>query len=242
MPANWPAPLKRVKRWIGRHIPPSMRRFPRPRWGQFWSQDPLSTSYGYDRGLPIDRFYIENFLELHKQSIHGDVLEVKDDEYARRFGGDRVDSVTVIDIDKGNAKASHICDLNRPQSLPVGAFDCIILTQTLQLVFELRIALRSLSDSLKPGGVLLATFPGITRIAYQEMGDSWMWSFTEPVAQRLFEEVLPGRELEVTVHGNLMAATAFLHGLAVEDVDPSGLRRVDPDYPVVITVRAQKGT
>src|ERR687894_427089 len=50
---------------------------------------PISREYGYDRGTPIDRFYIENFLEEHSSSIRGRVLEISENTYTRRFGGAR---------------------------------------------------------------------------------------------------------------------------------------------------------
>jgi len=38
-----------------------------------------------------------------------------------------------------------------------------VFTQTLHLIYDVRSAIRTLHRVLKPGGVLLATFPGISQ-------------------------------------------------------------------------------
>src|SRR5690606_16767017 len=48
---------------------------------------PINRHWGWERGVPIDRHYIELFLEEHRASIRGRVLEIGDDTYSRRFGG-----------------------------------------------------------------------------------------------------------------------------------------------------------
>jgi len=47
---------------------------------------PISDCYGYDRGTPVDRIYIEAFLDRHCDDIRGHGAEVKTDGYLRRFG------------------------------------------------------------------------------------------------------------------------------------------------------------
>jgi hypothetical protein len=42
----------------------------------------------------------------------------------------------------------------------------------------------------------------------------------------------------ISTHGNLYAATAFLHGAAVEEVEAAKLAHFDPSYPVTIAARA----
>ena len=42
----------------------------------------------------------------------------------------------------------------------------------------------------------------------------------------------------IEVFGNVYAATSFLYGLAVEDVDPSLLAVQDDTYPLVVCARA----
>ncbi len=46
--------------------------------------------------------------------------------------------------------------------------------------------------------------------------------------------------LQVQTHGNVLAAIAFLHGLAADDLRRKKLDHCDPDYQVLLTVRAVK--
>ena len=42
---------------------------------------PLSDVFGLDRGTPIDRYYVENFLKTRSGLIKGRVLEIGDSIY-----------------------------------------------------------------------------------------------------------------------------------------------------------------
>jgi hypothetical protein len=202
--------------------------------------DPISRHWGFDRGTPVDRFFIERFLTAHAADVRGRVLEVKDDGYARRFGGSRVEHVDILDIDPTNSRATIIGDLNDPNLLAGRGYDCIILTQTLQLVYDLKSAVVGLRNGLAPGGVILATMPGITRISYQDMEGTWFWGFSILSANRLFGEAFGPEQVEVGVDGNLVSAIAFLHGLSAEELRPQELEEKDLDYQLVISVRARR--
>jgi SAM-dependent methyltransferase len=134
--------------------------------------------------------------------------------------------------------ATIVGDLAAPDTLPSGQFDCIILTQTLQYVFELPAAIRNIRRSLRPGGVALITLPGIAPLCADEWAESHYWFFTCASVERLLSAEFDRDKLSVTPHGNLYAASAFLHGAAVEEVSKKRLRRVMPEYPIVITARA----
>ena len=209
------------------------------RWADLRRTTPIGSGWGFDRGTPVDRDYIEEFLRDHAVDISGHVLEVKDANYTHRFGEERVIQSAVLDVDAKNASATIITDLNNAVELPSGVFDCIILTQTLHLIYEFRSAISHLERSLAPGGVLLLTVPGITRVPKSHDG-TWYWSFTKDSVERLLEEFFPPSLVEVSVSGNILAATAFLHGLAREELRKDELDVNDPEYPLVISARAQK--
>lgn len=212
----------------------------RVRFGTLRTVAPTSRVFGLDRGLPIDRYYIEKFLAEHAADIQGRVLEVADATYTRRFGGDRVVASDVLYALPGHVTATVVGDLSRGDGLPSDAFDCIILTQTLQFVYDVRAAAQHLYRMLKTGGVLLATVPGISQISRYDM-DRWgeFWRFTTLSARRLFEEVSP-TDVRVEAHGNVLAATAFLHGLATDELRLDELDAFDPDYELLIAIRVVK--
>jgi hypothetical protein len=46
--------------------------------------------------------------------------------------------------------------------------------------------------------------------------------------------------VSVESHGNVFAATAFLQGVAAEELDRAKLEPRDTSYPVIVAVRAQR--
>lgn len=212
----------------------------RVRFGHLHRLTPISQSFGFDRGLPVDRYYIERFLDRHRSEIVGRVLEIGDDTYTRRFGGARVSRSDVLHVHAGNPRATLVGDITDPQVLPENAFDCIVLTQTLQLVYDVPLAVARIHRALAPGGSVLVTAPGISQIDRGEWGSTWFWSFTPAALQRLFGDVFGPEAVLVERYGNVFAATAFLQGLAVGELDTADLDPIDQAYPVIVALRARK--
>ena len=208
-------------------------------FGRAASAKPLSMDFGYSRGTPIDRYYIERFLAGHASDIRGRVLEIGDDSYSRRFGGARVERQDVLHRNSGHPGATITGDLADASVLPERAFDCIILTQTLHLIFDLQAAVAQIHRGLAPGGVALITVPGISPIDRGEWKDSWHWSLTERALAKLLRGPFKPANVEISVFGNLSAATAFLHGAAVEEVGRARLDPFDSAYPLTVAARAQ---
>jgi hypothetical protein len=71
----------------------------------------------------------------------------------------------------------------------------------------------------------------------EQWGD--YWRFTSLSARLLFEETF-GTNLDLRSYGNVMTATAFINGLAIEDLKPGELDHCDSDYELSIAVRARK--
>jgi len=207
-------------------------------FGSFGTTDPVSREFGYDRGSPIDRYYIEGFLRRHADEIRGHALEVGDDAYCRRYGGGRVTRQEVLHVDPDAAGATLTGDLAAGGVLPAAGLDSVVLTQTLHLIYDMPAAVAEIRRGLAPGGVALVTVPGISPIDAHDWGGTWCWSLTAHSAQRLFEDVFGPGKVQVESFGNAYAATAFLQGLAFEEVDRRKLDVQDPCYPVVVAVRA----
>jgi ubiquinone/menaquinone biosynthesis C-methylase UbiE len=146
----------------------------------------------------------------------------------------------VLHVTEGNPKATIVADIAHAEHIASNSFDCIIFTQTLQYIYEIKLALQTLYRTLKPGGVVLATVPGISQISRDEWSDSWHWMFTKLAVRRLFGETFGEENIIVKAHGNVLAATAFLNGLAAEELHQAELEHYDPHYQLLITVRAVK--
>ena len=201
--------------------------------------EPTSRVFGFDRGTPIDRHYIEAFLDANSDRVRGRVLEVGDDAYTKRFGDGRVTRRDVLHVDAKSPDATIVADLAAGDAIPGAAFDCVILTQTLHLVYDVRAALATLRRILRPGGTLLATFPGLSQLSCDVWRDTWYWGFTTRGARRLFAEAFPDAEVEIESHGNVLAATAFLQGIAMQELERFELDHKDPSYELLITARVQ---
>jgi SAM-dependent methyltransferase len=216
-----------------------LRRLRHPaRLGVLGRTTPLSKTWGRDRGTPVDRYYIERFLAEERHAIKGRVLEVMNAEYTQRFGSG-VDRSDVLDIEPSNPKATEIADLAAADTVETGIFDCFILTQTLQYVYDVEGALRHSHRILRPGGTLLCTVPVVSRLGRRQI-DSEYWRFTPASCSRLFRDAFPGGDIELRGRGNVLSCVAFLIGMACEELSRRDLEKDDPFFPLVVTVRATK--
>jgi SAM-dependent methyltransferase len=216
-----------------------MRRLRRPAFlGTIRRTTPLSDHYGRDRGTPIDRYYIEQFLAAERAAIRGRVLEVLNREYTDRFGT-AVAASDVLDIDADNPLATVVADLAAADAVPTGGYDCFILTQTLQYVYDARAAVAHAHRILSPGGTLLCTVPVVSRIDRSAL-ESEYWRFTAATCSRLFGEMFGPESVTVRARGNVLTAVAFLVGMAAEELSSGELERDDPFFPILVSVRATK--
>lgn len=244
-----------LKSLVKRILPPSSRLWLRTmgvrlseappygcvRFGSLRRTSPIHTGFDIGRGRYIDRYYIERFLDNNAENIRGRVLELGDNEYTLRFGGSSVTHSDILDVRPDHPTATIVADLASTDGIPEEAFDCIILIQVLNVIYDTRAVVRNLYRILKPGGCALVSAPGISQIAPREMeycGD--YWRFTRLSLRLLFEEVFPREFISVESHGNVLAAVAFLHGLAVEELKKEELDYRDPNFEVSILLKAVK--
>lgn len=211
------------------------------RFGSFRRVTPISPVFALDRGLPIERYYIEKFLAKYSNDVRGHALELGDDTYIRKFGGDRVENVDVLGVVDGPG-ITLVADLTCADHIPSNTFDCIIFTQSLQMIYDMRAALGHLYRILRPGGVLLLTSHGISKIGRRLGRDAWgeYWHLTTQSVERLMAETFPDGSVEVGSYGNVLAAMCELHGLASEELKTDELDYHDPDFEVIVTARAVK--
>lgn len=203
--------------------------------------NPISKIFGLDRGIPIDRYYIEAFLNKNKDDIKGSVFEIGDATYSKKYGNNQIEKLDVLHAVPGNPQATLIGDLSTGEGVPKEVYHCMIIIQTYLVIYEVKKAIINTYNALAPGGVLLATFPGISQISRYDM-DRWgdFWRFTDASARKLFGEVFGEKNIKVETYGNVLAACAFLHGLSAKELKSKELDYHDQDYQVIITVRALK--
>jgi hypothetical protein len=208
------------------------------RWGSLRRYTPIGKWWGASRGVPVDRHYIDAFIRSNGPWITGDVLEVKEDLYASRFGH-ALSSVDILDIDPTNPKATVLADLGVPGALATEAYDCIIVTQTLQFVERLDVAVGSLWAALRPGGRLLISLPCVSRLE-PSLAHVECWRVLPAGLRRVLERLCPGAEVSVEGRGNQVAAIAFLAALGVRDLRADELDHDDPGCPLITLGSATK--
>ena len=208
-------------------------------WHNLRNVKPVSQDFGYTRGTPVDRFYIEHFLQMNQQLISGNVLEIAESTYSKKFGKN-ITSFEVLHYDATNNNATIVGDLTHYQTLPQNKVDCFICTQTFNFIYDFKAAIHGSYHLLKPGGVMLCTVAGLCQISNYDMsrwGD--YWRFTTKSIQQSFEEVF-GKNLIVQSYGNVLSATALLQGITVEELTPEELLFNDSNYQIIISIIATK--
>ena len=208
------------------------------RFGDLYRTAPLSRRYGLDRGGAVDRVYIEAFLHENRSLVKGRVLEVANNDYTIRFGGANVTQSDILHVNSNNPKATIIADLGKPLQIEENLFDCIILTQTLQFIYDCKKAIENCHRLLKPGGHLLLTVPGITPIGKDPF--DWYWAFSSFSMKKMLGEHFASEHTRVQTYGNVLAASAFLYGLGKNEIKEKELKINDPSYQVIIAVSAKK--
>ena len=173
-------------------------------------------------------------------AIKGRVLEIGDNAYTLKYGGNKIVKSDILHVDDTNDQATYIGDLSNAPHLPSDSFDCIILTQTLHLIYDFKGAIKTCYRVLKPNGTLLITVPGISHIAQDGWGKFWLWSFTNSSMQRMMEEHFPVQNISIKTHGNVLAASAFLYGMGLPELTREQIDSHDEHYQVIITVSATK--
>jgi len=212
------------------------------RFGSFRRVTPIHRGFGTSRGSYIDRYYIEKFLVKNSDCIRGRVLELAWNGYTIRFGGGKVTKSDILDVRIGHPGATIIGDLTSADNIPSDTFDCFILTQTLNFIYDVRAAVQTVHRILKPGGCVLVSVPGIAQLSPAELdycGE--FWRFTQLSMRRLLGESFGDENVIVEAHGNVLAALAFLHGLAAEELKTEELDYRDSRYDFVIVAKAEKG-
>lgn len=211
-------------------------------WGSFRRTTPAGSESGSNPALAfsVGRYYSESFLYRHRQCIRGSVLEIGDKGYSQSLCDEKIGEVAFVPFGKSGREQLLFSELKKYNDHRSGSFDCIILLQVLNSIYDMKPLLKSVYGLLKPGGVLLATLPGIGPFGSTLATGKGYWYFTRVSARSLFAEVFPAPGIAAEAYGNVLAAMAALHGLPATELLADELDFHDPAYPLIIAVRALK--
>jgi hypothetical protein len=209
-----------------------LRGYGLPRWGNLRRTTPFSSTYGFERGTPIDRYYLHQFLFAHRHLIAGDVLEVQTRAYTERYGHDvtRSDTFDIVPA----FTPTYRCDFAHCDGvIPDRAYDCLLLPNTLPHFRELDLCLTQAARIVRRGGVILASAAGLLPLT----GDvPEYWRLSPDGWRERLGTAWPAAVIQVAGHGNSLAAVAAQLGLAFEELTAAELDVNDSRYPVLTTI------
>lgn len=198
---------------------------------------PASRHWGTERGQPLDRVYIDHFLDTHRGDLRGRVFEIGGTDYTRKFGRDVSDTVA-FDIVAGD-QIDIVGDLATGEGIASGSIDCALVLQTLMLVHDIQGAVDTIYRMLRPGGVALVTVNFLAPNCPDPCQGMWQWGITPNAARKLFVDRFGEGAVTVEPYGNYAVASAFLAGLADRDVVVDWWHH-EPGYEIVTGIRAVK--
>jgi SAM-dependent methyltransferase len=224
-----------AKRFLRRALAPVKRTNARIRFAV--NVKPLSYLWGFDRGLPIHRYYLEQFLQEFARDIRGHCLEFQNPGYTPRFGGSAVEKLDILHIDDSNPLATIVADLGKPNHIPNDVFDCIVCTHVLHVIFELDKVVAELHRILKPGGILLV---GVPHTSMCDPGFHEIWRFTPEGLNSVLGKVFGNENVTVRAYGNSLTAAGEIRGLVASEFSQATLDYNDPRFAVEVCARACK--
>ena len=213
--------------------------FPETEWLRKLPLEPMSRAFGRELGTPIDRAYIDNFLENNKTDISRDVMEIAEDIYTVRYGTE-VKKSYILHVNGWNNSIKG--NLATGEGIQSNLVDCIICTQTIQMIYEIEDALKNIYKLLKKDGVALITIHGISQLS---MGDynNWgeYWRITAKTAFRLAESAgFEPDNINVESFGNVKTVMCFLYGMCQEQLNKDDFMYNDEQFPLMICMRVKK--
>lgn len=196
------------------------------RFGDLRRSRPVSADFGADRGTPIDRYYLSQFIRQIQDKVRGRVLEVggvQSNRLSYRFA--RIESFTTLDLEP-KVGVDVVGDLNDPCLFEPRRFDTIINFNVLEHVRTPWRSVENMAHWLDEGGHIATMVPSVQRVHLMP-NDYWRML---PAALDAVHSCF--RERELFVYGNALASVGALMGLAVEDFAPRDLDVLEADFPV----------
>ncbi len=202
---------------------------------------------GRPRGTPIVRYYWDDFLTRHRESVRGVALEVGTTETLRRVGGSAVARADAMDLADHVEDVRVVADLSRADHVPADGYDCFVVPFSTHVIYDVEAALYHAVRLLKPGGVLLASFSCVEYYFPRglDMGTGGamhvFWSFTPVGVDNLLRRCgLGDGDYRLDVYGNLFARIAYQMNVPAEELTRRELTHHDLGHPLLICAKIVK--
>ena len=194
-----------------------------------------SEKFGFDRGTPIDRYYINTFLEnLKLENSFNRSLEFGEIHYSDRFKVKEKYFLSHPAYETRAISSKQISfDLNSAHNYDGIKFDLILSTNVINFTKNPFVSIKHHMDMLNSGGTLVLTASAsmpISKFDAERWGDYWR------IAPDGLNQLLRTLNCEYDIHsfGSFVTSIAFLCGLSAEEVDPLDLNENDDRYPIIV--------
>lgn len=203
--------------------------------------EPFSRKFGLEYGTSIARYYINHFIHENSDVIRGVICEVGDDRYTSCYNTHIEDNYILHVKGKGNGK---VIELDLTKELPIeleSKFDCVICTQTIQMIYDKEYALYNLKKMLRTGGSALLSFSSISQLSESDYS-SWgeYWRFSDIAVKDFLLKEFDDDKIRMRPYGNFKAAIALLCGIPAEMIAEKELDYYDKMYQTIITASVEK--
>jgi SAM-dependent methyltransferase len=195
---------------------------------------PFDPMFGFTRGTPIDRYYLERFIEHIRPEVRGAVLEIGGKRANREtYGFDAATEYRAMDI-KRSPDVDLVGDVHDRGLIPPGTLDAIVIFNVLEHCARPWVVAENLRGWLRVGGKVFAMVPSVQRV-HRQPRDYW-----RPYPDGMEALFADFARCQLFVYGNPLTALAAIMGIAVQELSTDELDRVNTGYPVATCVIAEK--
>lgn len=196
------------------------------------------------QGTAIMRYYWDQYLAANRSRFFGRGLEIDTDTTVRSVGGNRMESVDILNYAEG-LNISIVADLCKAWNVPSGQYDVFLVQFTMHVVENDLAALYHSIRVLKSGGSLVCNFPCVGWYPAEGWDyksykcNIWRWYTPSGVAQML-EKLVPQDAFHITVFGNRASYVGYVVDADSECITSSVMDRRESGWPVLIGVTIVK--
>lgn len=202
--------------------------------GDLRRRAPFDPMFGFTRGTPIDRYYLDRFIERIRPEVRGAVLEIGGSRANReRYRFDAATEYRAMDI-KRSPDVDLVGDVHDRGLIPPGTLDAIVIFNVLEHCARPWVVADNLRAWLRVGGKVFAMVPSVQRV-HRQPKDYW-----RPYPDGMEVLFSDFARCQLFVYGNPLTSVAAIMGIAAQELSADELDHVNIGYPVATCVIAEK--
>ncbi len=203
-------------------------------WGDLRRIAPICNSFGFTRGTPIDRYYLDRFIGEIRFQVTGKVLEVGGVVQNRElYQFDRVTEYQTLDI-AARSGVTLVGDVHDAAIIEPESLDAVVLFNVLEHCHNPWMVVQNIYHWLKMEGKCFCMVPNAQRL-HNFPQDYW-----RPLPDGIRQLFQNFSQQNLSVYGNPLTVVASFLGIAAEELSPQELDDFHPDYPVATCAIAMK--